>query len=384
MIQSDPTLGRPVAVDLFCGVGGLGLGVEQAGFHVAAAFDSLAFNIESHRTNFPATKAVEVDLAKATGQTLRTLGSFENTDVDLLFGGPPCQGFSTGGKRDLNDERNQLVYDFARLVRQIQPKYFLMENVQGLVSEHSRPVLDSFVRRVKRNGYRVVEPIQVLNAADFGVPQRRKRVIVLGYRKGLRAPIYPEPITPKSGTGLQRRMTVRDAISDLPCLENLDELFAADTYPAGLPRPRRKYARILGGLEVDDTDGGIPRPSPARVTGFLRTNHTPEIVRRFTATVPGRVEPVSRYIRLEWGSLSPTLRAGTGADHGRHTAPRPIHPDYPRCITTREAARLHSFPDWFVFNGTRWNDFRQIGNSVPPYLGRIIARRIFDALNLDS
>lgn len=376
MIRLNEIPQKPIAVDLFCGVGGLGLGVEQAGFEVVAAFDSLEFNIASHQVNFPNTKSVKTDLSKQSGDQLRVLGGFQDTEVDLLFGGPPCQGFSFGGKRDLADERNKLVFDFARLVRQIGPKYFLMENVQGLMSEHSRPVLDSFVRRIKRAGYKVVEPIRVLNAADFGVPQRRKRVIVLGYRNGVAVPSYPVATTPQFGEGAQRRITVRDAIDDLPSLEHFDELFEQDTFPKSLPSPRRTYARILRGLVQDERDNSLLRPTPANITGFLRTKHASEVVRRFEQTLPGGVEAVSRYIRLDWDSLSPTLRSGTGADHGRHTAPRPIHPEFPRCITTREAARLHSFPDWFRFHGTRWNDFRQIGNSVPPFMARAVAYEI--------
>lgn len=384
MIRLETVSDRPIAVDLFCGVGGLGLGVEQAGFDVVAAFDSLAFNIESHQANFPETKSVQLDLSKQSGDDLRRIGEFNDTDVDLLFGGPPCQGFSIGGKRDLDDQRNLLVYDFARLIREIQPKYFLMENVQGLMTEHSKPILDSFIRRTKRAGYGVVENVRVLNAADYGIPQRRKRVIVLGFRKDLAAPSYPEPTTPLNGVGSRRRITVRDAIYDLPSLENFDQLFECDEYPERLPNPRRRYARILRGLDLDEFDLSLPRSPRMAVTGFLRTNHAANIVRRFAKTPQGGVDPVSRYIRLDWDDVSPTLRAGTGADHGRHTAPRPIHPSAPRCITTREAARLHSFPDWFTFNGTRWNDFRQIGNSVPPLLGRAVAAEILKCLTHET
>lgn len=375
---------RPKAIDLFCGVGGLGLGVEQAGFDVVGAFDSQQFNVDSHSANFPSTRTFKADLSKVSGRHLLELSGARSTEVDLVVGGPPCQGFSVGGKRDLNDARNLLMYEFARLVREIRPKYFVMENVQGLTSSHARPVLESFVRRVKRNGYRVVEPIQVLDAANFGVPQRRKRVFVLGYRKDLIAPVYPDAITPVDGKGIRRRITVKDAISDLPKIEHFDALFKQDFFIKRLPVPRRKYARILSGHRVDESDLSLARSRPDVVTGFLRTDHTSITKRRFHQTKPGKCEPVSRYIRLAWESVSPTLRAGTGPDRGRHTAPRPIHPDSPRCITTREAARLHSFPDWFVFHGTRWHDFRQIGNSVPPMLARAVAAEIRTALVLND
>ena len=371
---------RPIAIDLFCGAGGLGLGVEQAGFDVAAAFDALQFNIDTHDRNFPYTNAFSVDLTKTDGSKLLQLAKLKRNSIDLVVGGPPCQGFSVGGKRDLNDKRNLLIYRFATLVKQIAPKYFIMENVQGLMSKHSLLVLKSFVTRVKHAGYRVVEPVQVLDAADFGVPQRRKRVIVLGYRKDLVAPKYPEVITPLGGRGRLKRVTVKDAISDLPKVHEFDELFECDIFSGRLRIPKRKYARILRGVENDDSDFSLPRKSINCLSGFLRTSHSDAVIKRFRKTTPGKSEPVSRYIRLDWQGVSPTLRAGTGVDHGSHTAPRPIHPEQPRCITTREAARLHSFPDWFVFHGTRWHDFRQIGNSVPPRLARAIANQVLKAL----
>lgn len=372
---------RPIALDLFCGVGGLGLGVEQAGFDVVAAFDALEFNVETHKKNFPHTKSFVADLSKLNGAELLELSKLRLGQLDLVTGGPPCQGFSVGGKRDLDDERNLLVYRFATLVKQLSPKYFLMENVQGLMTGHSRPVLDSFVRRVKHAGYRIVDPIKVLDAADFGVPQRRKRVIVLGYRKDLAPPNYPETLTPEHGFGRRRRMTVKDALSDLPIVDGEDEFLVEDTFRGSLRIPNRKYARLLRGLDREDSDLSVSRHCFTEgLTGFLRTQHSKAVVKRFQKTAPGSAEPISRYIRLNWDSVSPTLRAGTGTDHGSHTAPRPIHPEFPRCITTREAARLHSFPDWFLFHGTRWHDFRQIGNSVPPRLGRAIAQEIFKVL----
>lgn len=382
LIRKTDDKRKPVAVDLFCGVGGLGLGVEQAGFNVRAAFDLLPFNTHSYAKNFPSTRSITADLSKCSGEDIRILGKIGSADIDLVFGGPPCQGFSYGGKRDLNDGRNLLLLDFIRIVRQLRPKYFLMENVQGLVSEQCYPVLETFIRRAKRAGYGIVEPVQVLNAVDFGVPQRRKRVIVLGYRNDMSPPTYPAASAQRNARHRRSSMTVLDAFDGLPLIEGNADLFTQDIFRGKIPRPRRKYARILQGLEQDSDDHSEPRILDS-FTGFLRTRHSLSTIRRFEATKPGSVEPISRYFRLDWGSIAPTLRAGTGEDHGRHTAPRPIHPDYPRCITTREAARLHSFPDWFVFHGTRWNDFRQIGNSVPPLLARAVAKEILHCIQSD-
>ncbi len=372
---------RPTAIDLFCGAGGMSLGFEQAGFDVLAAFDVEEFNIQTHSINFPETKAVVADLSSVTGDDLRSMAALGCRDIDVVFGGPPCQGFSVGGKRDLKDKRNLLLYDFAKLVRQIRPKYFVMENVKGLMSSHAALVLESFLRRVKRAGYAIVEPIQVLNAADYGVPQRRWRTFILGYLKELPAPTYPEPCGFADDKGLAYTPVVEDAIGDLPVVEDWDDLFASDVYPNGLRATDNPYALSMRGEIRSTNDRSLPRVmTTCGLTGCLRTLHSSKTVKRFAATRPGEAELVSRYIRLCWDEVAPTIRAGTGTDHGSHTAPRPIHPDIPRCITAREAARLHSLPDWFRLHGTRWHDFRQIGNAVPPHLARAVAEPIAELL----
>lgn len=372
---------KPIAIDLFCGVGGMTFGFEQAGFDVVAAFDIEHWNIATHRRNFPQTKAFALDLAEASGKTIRRLACIGNRTIDVVFGGPPCQGFSVGGKRDLSDKRNLLLYEFSRLVRELKPRYFVMENVRGLLLDHARPVLESFLRRVKRAGYAVAEPVGLLDAADFGVPQRRQRTFILGYRKGLSAPGYPTPKAMIDESGKEYKPVVRDAISDLPDIEQYEDLFDIDVFDGELGEGSH-YSQLMRGLARDAADRSRPRKMiERRLTGCLRTKHSRQTTKRFAATPPGASEPISRYIRLDLDRVAPTIRAGTGRDHGNHTAPRPIHPTVPRCITTREAARLHSFPDWFEFHGTRWHDFRQIGNAVPPLLARAVAERVLEARN---
>lgn len=376
---------RPTSIDLFCGAGGMTLGFEQAGFDVLAAFDLEAFNVATQKSNFPDTQAIAADLSKHTGESLRELAKLNNAEIDVVFGGPPCQGFSFGGRQNVDDERNLLVYDFARLVRQLQPKYFVMENVKGLTSANARPILNSLVRRFKKAGYRVVEPIRVLNAADFGVPQRRWRTFILGWRKDVAALEYPEPRGCRDYSGNELYPVVRDAIADLPVLEDYDDLFEHDVFRGELRKTSNSYACLMRGLAVDpDNRSKMRTTNGDGLSGCFRTSHSKETVRRFSNTAPGASEPVSRYIRLAWDDVAPTIRAGTGADHGSHTAPRPIHPKIPRCISAREAARLHSIPDWFQFHGTRWHSFRQIGNSVPPMLARAVAEQLLDAFARDS
>lgn len=168
-------MAKPVAVELFCGVGGMTLGFERAGFDVVAAFDSDKHNVKYHGTNFPHSKTFDRDVAKLSAEEILKLTKRPASSIDLLFGGPPCQGFSEIGRKESGDRRNLLILEFARIVRELQPKYFVVENVRGLLYSYSSNILKSFLRRVRRAGYAVVEPILVLDASKFGVPQKRKR-----------------------------------------------------------------------------------------------------------------------------------------------------------------------------------------------------------------
>lgn len=370
-------MSNPTAIDLFCGVGGMSLGFEQAGFDIVGAYDLESVNVEYHRRNFPHTSSFEADVSKLSGSSIREETKLGLTELDVLFGGPPCQGFSAIGQRRQDDIRSRLLHEFARLVDELQPRYFVVENVRGLTYEYSKPTLDEFLLRVKRAGYSVVEPVAVLDASRFGVPQRRQRVFVLGYRHDQTMPDYPEPTHGCPG-GIPSR-TVWDAIGDLPDVSSCPAFFQTDIYEGPLGAGC-DYALMLRGELADLEDLSLPRQANSKhLTGFLLTEHAPQVVQRFAATEPGTTEKTSRYYRLKFDGLANTLRAGTGPKHGSFTAARPIHPSQPRCITTREAARLHSFPDWFEFHPTKWHGFRQVGNAVPPLLARAVAKSVLKA-----
>jgi DNA (cytosine-5)-methyltransferase 1 len=224
-----------------------------------------------------------------------------------------------------------------------------------------RSILGSALWSLRSSGYRWVSPIRVLDAAGYGVPQHRRRVIVLGYAKGECRPKYPrEKIS---------RVTVRDAISDLLKVGRRRSATEAAVYKGRLGQPSPYAAKLRVGAK-----------SPAKLTGCLVCTHGEKVRRRFAKTRPGRTEPTSRFHRLALNSLAPTLRAGTGRSHGSFTAARPIHPTQARCITVREAARLQSFPDWFEFNATQWHGFRQVGSSVPPLFSKAMALSVYRAL----
>lgn len=374
MTSSSTTKRRPIGIDLFAGAGGLSLGFEQAGFDIVAAVEIDPIHCAVHEHNFPYSKTICASVIDITGDDIRYRANLGNTEIDVVFGGAPCQGFSLIGKRAIDDPRNQLVFHYVRIVAELQPKYFVFENVKGLTLGKHAEFLQELIAALSDAGYDVVSPYRVLNAADFGVPQDRRRLFVVGARRGLALPDYPNP--------LDRRTTVWEAIGDLPDAERFDELNAVDAVRIDWTT-EAVYARQLRGLEPDPTNYGYRRKSdPDMLTSSLRTEHTALSRTRFLGTDHGKTEPVSRFRKLPPHGLCNTLRAGTDSARGAFTSPRPIHPFLPRVITVREAARLHSYPDWFRFHATKWHGFRQIGNSVPPLLARFVASEIVKALGV--
>lgn len=394
---------RPIAVDLFAGVGGMTLGFEQAGFDVAAAVDIDPIHCAAHKFNFPFWSVICQDVKRLTGEQIRQSSSIQNQEIDVVCGGPPCQGFSLIGKRVLEDERNALVFHFLRLVLELNPKYFVMENVAGMAIGKSQQLLNELIEQFQKNSYNVQLPYQVLNASNFGVPQNRKRLFLLGCRSDQTLPNYPIPITKpaKSKVTLLNSHqpdspTVKDALIDLPIIENYPELLTQDTVKAkfgkpsfyssqlrerGATRTRASESTPYGSIKDDYS---YPRNyDSSLLTASLRTQHTEKSMARFAETPPGKTEPISRFYKLDPDGICNTLRAGTASNRGAYTSPRPIHPHLPRCITVREAARLHSYPDWFRFHVTKWHGFRQIGNSVPPLLAKAVAQEIIKVLEFE-
>lgn len=362
---------RPIAIDLFAGAGGLSLGLEQAGFDVAAAVEIDPIHCAVHHYNFPYSTTICASVTDIDGAEIRRRAKIGEKEIGVVAGGAPCQGFSLIGKRALDDPRNELVHHFVRLVLELQPQYFIFENVRGLTVGKHKQFLEEVIEAFQESGYQVLLPYRVLNAADYGVPQDRRRLFLVGARPDMPLPRYPEP---------KQRVTVWEAIGDLPDAEDFDELIYSDTVHASYGEPS-EYAKQLRALAVGADDFSyLRRFNRDLLTSSMRTRHTELSKSRFEATQPGDTEPISRFRKLDPEGLSNTLRAGTGSDRGAFTSPRPIHPNKPRVITVREAARLHSYPDWFRFHVTKWHGFRQIGNSVPPLLARAVGQGIIEAM----
>jgi DNA (cytosine-5)-methyltransferase 1 len=359
---------RPRVLDLFSGAGGLGLGFEQAGFDIAAAVELDPIHAAVHSYNFSECATICADATEIEGIEILERAK---TDIDVVVGGAPCQGFSLIGQRAFDDPRNQLIKHFFRIVVEVQPSVFVLENVKGLTLGKHRAFLDEIVCEAAKAGYEVQWPWRVLNARDHGVPQDRQRLFLIGVKSGVPLPGYPEPI---GGT-----VTCGEALGDLPNAEDFRSLVESDTVRTerfGRPseyamemRCEGKHAWRYGYKRRWDRDF---------LTSSMRTGHTEISRTRYAETPPGKVEPISRFFKLAEDGVSNTLRAGTDSARGAFTSPRPIHYKYNRCVTVREMARLHGFPDWFRFHPTKWHGARQIGNAVPPPLARVVAERILD------
>lgn len=365
-------------VDLFCGCGGFGLGAEFAGFTSVAAVDLDETLQSAYKLNFPKAKVMQEDLANMDEKDWESI--LQNHDVDGVIGGPPCQGYSRMGKRAKDDPRNELLHHYFRHVRILNPKFFLMENVEGLLDKVYE---ESFVKTLQSIGdkYTVLKPV-VVDARDYGAATKRRRVIIFGYKPEFFKDISYESIF--STLGIDNNVTVKDAISDLP--EPIVSLKDKHDFGWAMYKKNKvlsNYALKMRKFPPDNlcSDEARKKLSNCNVSGFFSTVHTDKVRQRYAELKPDSIDPISRAKRLAWNGVCPTLRAGTGNDKGSYQAVRPIHPTVPRVITVREAARLQGFPDWFCFHPTKWHSFRMIGNSVSPLVSEKIMKNIKSCIN---
>ncbi len=336
------------AVDVFCGAGGLSLGLEDAGFRVAAALDNDPVAVRTYaRALGPHVDAAAIEQVSARDVFNRA--GFGRGECTLLAGGPPCQGFSVQRRGEREDSRNGLVLHFIRLVEEVKPRFFLMENVGGLLSKHGKPFLREIAVRASRMDY--VIHVQLLDAADYGVPQFRKRAFLVGEHAPDLLPrfAFPEP------THSTRRATVRDAIGDLPS-PPMDGSCHPDM-------PNHYREARLSKLNLERIrhvpPGGGREYLPTHLQLLCHTNN------------PGH-RHMDVYGRLSWDEPAVTLTARFDS----FTRGKFGHPVEDRSLTIREGARLQTFPDRVVFEGNREDGARQVGNAVPP----LFARRIGEAI----
>jgi DNA (cytosine-5)-methyltransferase 1 len=339
------------AIDLFCGAGGLSRGLSQAGFEIVAAADSWEVSLHSYRANFPGHLALAADISTITAESLPT--ELTSSRLDLIAGGPPCQGFSIQRIGQDLDDRNDLILAFARVVSDLRPRCFLMENVPGLLGRRGKLVAEKFIKMMIDSGYDLQHGI--VDAADFGVPQRRKRVFFVGWDRGTLSEFsFPLPHL----TSEQHR-TVRDAIGDLP---SPPEDFSP-TPEDRLHRRIRLSAKNLERLRLIPPGGGFENlPTDMRVN-----------CHKSGASVIGH--------RSVYGRLAPDRPAATiTARFDSFTRGKFGHPWEERNITLREGARLQTFPDSHKFYGTQEEIAAQIGNAVPPTLAYVFGKALKEFL----
>ena len=241
---------RPTAIDLFSGAGGMSLGFEQAGFDIAAAVDIDPIHCAVHHFNFPRTTVLARSVEDLSGEEIRQAASIGQQPIDCVFGGAPCQGFSLIGHRTLDDPRNALVRHFVRLVSELNAKTFVFENVKGLTIGKHRQFLEDLVEAFEDAGYSVRMPWRVLNAGNYGTPQSRERLILLGTQRGEPIPNYPDPITNISSKrnhnkGLPIGPTCGEALRDLPNADNYRSLCHTDETKSRAFRTPSAFAREM-------------------------------------------------------------------------------------------------------------------------------------------
>lgn len=365
---------RPVVIDLFAGAGGLSLGFEQAGFDVICAVEIDPIHALVHEYNFPKTKVIAKSVREISGGEIRKACKLTNEDViDVLVGGAPCQGFSLIGQRALDDPRNSLVKDYIRLVKELKPTHFLFENVKGLTVGKHKKFLQEIIDELHKCGYNIQLPWKVLNAKDFLVPQSRERLFLIGSKVGYPLPQYPNPA--------DKLITCEQALEDLPNADDFEDLTSTDFVEANYLKRATGYSLEMRCSNSNSWKFGYKRSWNTKlITSSARTEHSEISRKRFSKTEQGTIEPISRFFKLPAKGVSNTLRAGTDASRGAFTSPRPIHYKFARCVTVREMARLHGFPDWFRFHATKWHGARQIGNAVPPPLAFALAKEFMDIL----
>lgn len=340
-------------IDLFCGCGGLSLGFEKAGINVLVGIDAWQDAITTFNYNHKNSKGICADLSTLEPSEIEK--GLNGKSVDLIIGGPPCQGFSVAGKRIVDDVRNKLYKNFVRFVEYYKPKAFMMENVPNILSIGEGIVRDSIVKDFSDLGYKVV--YKVLTASNYGTPQNRRRAVFVGFKDGKEF-IFPQQT-------VEQLVTSYEALSDLP--EN--SLEDGSDYPM---TTNCDYQKLM-------------RCNSSKIYNHQITEHSDK-TKEIIALVPdgGNYKNLppelqqTRKVHIAWTRLNsqkPSFTIDTG--HRHH-----FHYKWNRIPTVRESARIQSFPDDFIFLGTKTSQYKQVGNAVPPLMAEAIAKKLKETLDV--
>ena len=336
-------------LDLFCGAGGLSLGFEKENFEVVKAIDIDKHAVNTYNYNRKNKVAEVLDVSKVDDEFIKELG-----EIDGIIGGPPCQGFSTAGQRIIDDDRNKLYREYFRILESVSPKFFLIENVTGILNFAKGLVKDDIIRRADDLGYSIFYTI--IDTSEYGIPQIRKRVIFIGIKKEICKKDFEFP------KGCMKTISVLDAIGDLPSLDN------GEDNKRYIHEPFSEYQKEI-------------RDGMTELHNHILSKHTEE-TKHTISLVPEGGSIMDVPVELRGGRNYHALlrkmdrnKPSLCIDTGHRTY---FHYEEKRIPSTREVARLQSFPDSFIFTGPRNDQQKQVGNAVPPILARILAKAIKD------
>ena len=362
-------------LDIFSGVGGLSYGFANDGnFEIVVANEISPTIAEAYSLNHPKVKMYCCDIRDFTAEQVLEDTGISSDSIDIVIGGPPCQSYSTIGKRLLDDPRGKMFQEYYRVLQEFNPSVFLFENVRGLMSMRGGELLQDIVRLFESLGYHI--QYRLLNAADYGVPQIRERVFIVGSKLPNEFE-YPAPThynldeSRMFSRGKSPYLTIKEAIGDLPFIRTGE---SSGEYSSTPQNDYQRKMREDAPLELQDHNAPNNGINLVKIMEALPDGGTP-------ADIPEAIRPKSgyanTYCRLWWDRPSTTITRNLGTP----SSSRCVHPKAPRALTTREGARLQSFPDSYQFYGSRGDRNLQIGNSVPPFLSSVMARQVREHYN---
>ena len=352
-------------VDLFSGAGGLSRGFYDAGYNVVLGVDFDDAALQTFKANHGNAEAMKLDLFDHNN--INVIVDFlkeKNIELDVLVGGPPCQGFSIAGPRDMNDKRNTLYLAMVKLAATLKPQAVVLENVPGMLQTNGGIAAKRIIEDFAEIGYKMTP--KLLYAPDYGIPQIRKRVFFVGLRDSENAFEFPEPFVDSKDY-----VTCEDAISDLPSLQTSDgEIVYGEEIQEYETEPKTEYQKMMrkNSKSVRNHIGSIPIEKTKKMISLVPEGKNYKALPEEYRGMYKYHEALTRY-----NSKKPSLTINTG--HRSH-----FHYKYNRIPTVRESARLQSFPDDFIFYGNKSQQYKQVGNAVPPMLGQVVAKKLLEYL----
>jgi len=336
-------------IDLFCGCGGLSKGFEMAGFNTVLAIDFWKDAVETFNNNHKTKVAICDDVSKISNEFLDDF--IKKNKITGIVGGPPCQGYSTVGKRDINDDRNYLYLQYCRIVEKVKPEFFVLENVKGLLTLNNGKFKEDIVERFTKLGY--IVDYKILNSADYGVPQNRNRVFFVGI-KNKKFKFPKEKL---------KKISTYEAISDLTCYEDKYTTSAQTSYQKNMRGNNKQLKNNEFTIHTEKTIDVISKiPDGGKITDL-----------------PKEFWEIRKYNKA-FQRMNSKLQSNT-IDTGHRNY---FHYSENRIPTVRESARIQSFPDSFIFYGSRTSQYKQVGNAVPPLLANAIAIEIMKQIGGDK